>query len=278
MQDTKKKNDLVRNAEGNGPHLKKNSSQDTAEDAGHLAAFIRERQEDQAVQATTKLAESSRYDGKAALNRFQNVDKKVIRKKITKTHPDGTQSITFKFIVTSDEEAVSVSKDANKKIGFGSALVTHKASQVIPGHLLFEEDETLHQVKKRSNRGRGRRSSNDGGDNPTPKPRRPPGSQSKSRKSQEKKRQKRKRDDDDDDDDDIYTSSKTKPRNNRKRETKPHVKMREALEDIRSRCEKRPNSAPFHRPVDRISCPTYYETISNPIDLQTIKNKIERYA
>ena len=41
--------------------------------------------------------------------------------------------------------------------------------------------------------------------------------------------------------------------------------------------EARPGSRPFDKPVSRRALPRYYEVISNPIDLSTIRDKIGRY-
>lgn len=40
--------------------------------------------------------------------------------------------------------------------------------------------------------------------------------------------------------------------------------------------EARPFSGPFKRPVNRRMIPRYYEIISDPIDLQTIRDKNAR--
>ena len=41
--------------------------------------------------------------------------------------------------------------------------------------------------------------------------------------------------------------------------------------------EGRPHSGAFRRPVSRRAYPNYYELISDPIDLQTIRDKNKRY-
>ena len=43
-----------------------------------------------------------------------------------------------------------------------------------------------------------------------------------------------------------------------------------------STVETRPLSGPFKRPVNRRMIPRYYEVISDPIDLQTIRDKNAR--
>lgn len=63
-----------------------------------------------------------------------------------------------------------------------------------------------------------------------------------------------------------------------KRDKMPHVVFAKKLEGIRSLVERRPASGPFHKPVNRRQYPRYYEVISNPIDLSTIREKIQKYA
>jgi hypothetical protein len=62
------------------------------------------------------------------------------------------------------------------------------------------------------------------------------------------------------------------------RERMPHVILADRLELIRQDVEKRPNSVPFHRPVNRRSLPGYYEVISEPMDLLTIRDKNKRFV
>jgi hypothetical protein len=51
----------------------------------------------------------------------------------------------------------------------------------------------------------------------------------------------------------------------------------EKLEAIRAAVESRPFAGPFLKPVNRRHLPQYYERITHPIDLSTIKDKISRY-
>ena len=272
MQDTKKTHQLVKERKN-----KNGLSQDTTDDAGDLAAFLREKEENSALNKP-KHEKKLRGDGKNYANRFKHMDKKVIRRKITKTHPDGTQTVTFEFIIDCNEdELAEVSKKAAlRRKKQNSEKKKSKTSNPPIGHSMFEEDETTFRtmpVKRGKTRGRNR---NSDADYVQPKK----SSVSKKSKQKEgKKKQKRKRDEEDDD---IYSRPTLKRgTNNRKgrvssRELKPHAKMAECLEEIRSVCEKRPHSAAFHRPVDRIACPLYYDSIKNPIDLQTIRDKIKK--
>lgn len=80
----------------------------------------------------------------------------------------------------------------------------------------------------------------------------------------------------------YIATSKRKGTNNRRergsiRDRRPHVIFAERLEGIRSKVENRPSAGPFLKPVNRRQYPRYYEVISSPIDLQTIRDKINRY-
>jgi hypothetical protein len=81
---------------------------------------------------------------------------------------------------------------------------------------------------------------------------------------------------------DLYVvASKRKGTSNRRergsaRDRMPHVVFAGKLENIRSLVEKRPGSIPFHKPVNRRAVPRYYEVISNPIDLSTVREKIHK--
>jgi transcription initiation factor TFIID subunit 1 len=61
------------------------------------------------------------------------------------------------------------------------------------------------------------------------------------------------------------------------RQRLPHVVFSARLEKIRLDVERFPSSGPFVRPVDRRKFPHYYEKISDPIDLQTIRDKNQKF-
>lgn len=289
FQDTGKVNEIVSDRAGadgigNASRSKNMPSQDTAEEARDLVRFQRENREkinDEHASKAPSLSKPLRHDRNNGGRRFRNHDRKVIRRKVTKTYPDGTQTVTFQFIMPGDEERIS--KDLCKSTAKIGSTITKKKTKLSTrrvGHLLFEEDESsikMVAVKRRPNKGRGRRSD---ADYIQPRTKRMSGSQGKARQKTENKKPKRKRKkDDEEDEEDRY--AKRRGTNNRKekrsaRVNKPHAKMAERLEDIRSSCEKRDSSHFFHRPVDRTTYPNYYEVISNPIDLQTIRDKIKR--
>jgi hypothetical protein len=286
FQDTGKVNEIVSDRAGadgigNASRSKNMPSQDTAEEARDLVRFQRENREkkinDEHASKAPSFSKPLGHDRHNGGRRFRNHDRKVIRRKVTKTYPDGRQTVTFQFIMLGDDERIS--KDLCKSTPKIGSTLTKKKTKLSPrrvGHLLFEEDESsikMVAVKRGPNKGRGRRSDAD-------RTKRMSGSQSKARQQTENKKRKRKRKNDDEEDkEDRY--AKVRGTNNRKekrsaRVNKPHARMAERLEEIRSSCEKRNSSHYFHRPVDRAIIPMYYEVISNPIDLQTIRDKIKR--
>ena len=78
----------------------------------------------------------------------------------------------------------------------------------------------------------------------------------------------------------VYSASvKRKGTNNRKergsiRDRRPHVIFAGKLEAIRQTVEAKNEATPFRKPVPRKKYPRYYEMISHPIDLSTIRTKI----
>ena len=81
----------------------------------------------------------------------------------------------------------------------------------------------------------------------------------------------------------VYNAhAKRKTTNNRRergsiRDRRPHVIFAERLEEIRAKVESRPQVGVFMKPVNRRVLPRYYEIISNPIDLSTMRDKIGKY-
>jgi hypothetical protein len=83
---------------------------------------------------------------------------------------------------------------------------------------------------------------------------------------------------------DLYKSHvKGKGTSNRKergsaRERMPHVILSERLENVRSAVEGRPNVGAFLKPVQFELYPHYYEVIHEPIDLSAIREKNRKYG
>uniref|UniRef100_A0A7S1D8C8 Bromo domain-containing protein n=1 Tax=Cyclophora tenuis TaxID=216820 RepID=A0A7S1D8C8_CYCTE len=263
-----------------GPLAKRrDESQDMAKDAREYAALRREREEERTLTAQG-VANAVRSPTKSSMT-----GRKVIRKRITKTFPDGRQTITFKFILDSEEVERIIRKKEESKIDEKAKRSTskqaHKPNGRVFGHAMFEDDDNfeLDRSPSRSNKViRKRGPSHRGG--PKPMRKELQLSKQKSRASAEKRMKKRKRELDEAE---LYVApSKRKGTNNRRergvaRHRMPHVMMADKLESIRQQVEKRPRSGDFHRPVDRRLYPRYYEVISDPIDLQTIRDKNQKY-
>lgn len=61
------------------------------------------------------------------------------------------------------------------------------------------------------------------------------------------------------------------------RDRRPHVIFANRLEEMRNAVESRPTAGPFLKPVPRKTLPKYYEIISHPMDLSTIRSKIQNH-
>ena len=254
--------------------------QDLTKDARELAALKRQREEERlAREGLFAMAPSDQASRKLPL-----INRKIIRKKITKTHPDGRQVITFKFIVHPEEVGQVMARLQQKEDDRPRLRdrPEYPPDEKQIGHAIFEDEDDFefssrgrgHGLKRRGGGRRGR-----GGSTAKAMPRTTFG-KLKSSVSKEQRLKKRKREEDDLE---LYTSAaRRKGTSNRKergsiRDRRPHVIMADRLESIRSAIESRPSSGPFHKPVNRRTWPQYYEKISNPIDLSTIRDKIQKY-
>lgn len=218
-------------------------------------------------------------------------NRKVIRKKIVKTFPDGRQTTTFKFIVRPAEVGKLLARIGEKreiqkpqKWELIKYEIGHHEKPV--GHSMFEDEDDfdfatrgrLGATRRRGGRGRGR-----GGTGakrgPKPKNRTLQLGKLKTKVTKEERIKKRKRQEEEEE---LYIPpAKRKGTSNRRergsiRDRRPHVIFAERLESIRSMVESRPMAGPFHKPVSRKQFPRYYEAISNPIDLATIREKIQK--
>lgn len=290
FKDTEKANELLTN------HLR-NSTEDSEAYRAHLinkpkgkffereamalAALQREREEEQAVQKGLSVISQKELQNTSSAS---NMNRRVIRRKITKTNPDGTQRVSFEFIIQPNEvkkilleksEALDAKNIKKKRVDDDKLFFPLR--EPIGHSLLEDEDEGKVVVQKKFSRGsRGRKSFID--DDYSPSRRKASRGRSRGRVAGDQK-PKRKRSEDEDIEI-LLVSQRRKGTNNRKergaaRERMPHVLFADRLEQIRLSCEMRPNSGPFHRPVDK-AFNVYYERIQNPIDLSTIKDTISR--
>lgn len=263
--------------------------QDLTKDARELAALKRQREEERAAREGL-LARSKPPDSGFDIPPSSVVgDRKVIRKKVIKTFPDGRQQTTFKYIVQPNEVGKVMAKlnekketEKPKKIEFTKYEYSREDKPA--GHSMFEDEDDFDFASRgrgaKSRRGRrGGKAGTSTGAKRGPKPKALQLGKLKTKVSKEQRIKKRKREEEEAE---LYTTaSKRKGTSNRRergsiRDRRPHVIFAERLESIRAMVESRPSSGPFVKPVNRRMLPHYYEMISHPIDLATIRDKIQR--
>jgi hypothetical protein len=258
---------------------------DLSKDARELAALKRQREEERAAQEELQSAKPRK---EMPMTSSVATNRKVIRKRITKTHPDGKQTTTFKFVLHPEEVGKILSRLQQQadddRPRTRELTYEHGSDDKPPGHAIFEDEDDfeyssrgrLHTHKRR---GGSRRRGGSGGRG-APRARNLQLGKLKTKVSKEDRMKKRKREEEELE---VYaTSAKRKGTNNRRergsiRDRRPHVIFAEKLEAIRSAIESRPYAGPFVKPVNSRLIPRYYEVISHPIDLQTIRDKISRY-
>jgi hypothetical protein len=261
--------------------------QDLSKDARELAALKRQREEERAAREGL----SSLTPSKKPTNIAQHslVNRKIVRKKITKTHPDGRQTTTFKFVVHPEEVGKIMARLNQQKAHEKprrKEIPEYQADDKQIGHAFFEdEDDFEYSSRGRGSmlkrRGAGRRARAGATAKAPPRKKEFQFGKLKNKVSKEQRIKKRKRDEEEAE---LYESvSKRKGTSNRKergsiRARRPHVILADRLEAIRSTIESRPSSGPFVKPVNRRQLPRYYEVISHPIDLATIRDKIQKYV
>jgi transcription initiation factor TFIID subunit 1 len=281
FQDEKTGTQLLANhrrEEGAGPGgLQRESSQDLAAEARDLAALRRQQEEDRAA-----------ADGidKNAPARRSMIGKKVVRRRIMRTYPNGTQETIFKFILADDEiEKVFMRKREEGQNGYGLGSPPrkqiHKQNDRAHGHAMFEEDDNYELASTElphSRMAKGRK-----GPSAKVAKRRmiPQAGKLKGKIGADKRMKKRKKEMEEAE---LYVppSKRIRTGNNRRergagRQRLPHVIFSTRLEKIRMDVERFPSSGPFLRPVDRRKFPEYYEKIVDPIDLQTIRDKNQKF-
>jgi Protein of unknown function (DUF3591)/Bromodomain len=261
---------------------------DMTKDARELAALKRQREELRAAQEGFQTMRPKGDDWAASA--APGVKRKVIKKIIRKTHPDGRQTTTFKFILQPEEVGkIMARKSAEEEKPRVSEMkfdYSYGVEEKPPGHAMFEDDDDFDYSSKgrlMSNRRRGvgnKKRTIPGGRAVVGRPRTLQIGKLKTKVSKEERMRKRKREEEELE---VYVATaKRKGTNNRRRERgsirerRPHVMYAEKLESIRSSVEARETAGPFLKPVNRRLLPQYYELISHPIDLSTIRDKISR--
>ena len=285
MTNTGEANRLVSGLGGGGAL----DSQALSKDAREYAALQRAREEERAMQ-----------EGLSKGTGFGMGDKpkkraKVIRRKITKTHPDGTQTVTFEFIVNSEKVDDIIAKKKEKELDDKKKNEKkrkkkladeghHDNDSTCVGQAMFEDEDNVKQPR-RSNKIKIKKETHvihRKGPGPKKASHSKMTSIKHSRKlDQENRKKKRMKLEEEAD---LYTKHvRGKGTNNRKergaaRERMPHVIFSDRLEALRSAVEGRPNAGAFHKPVPRDLYPHYYEIITHPIDLSFIREKNQKYG
>jgi hypothetical protein len=283
-------NELVASHAGGGKEFSRDLGRTVTQDknltmdARELAALKRQREEDRQAQEGLQ-AMDAKLDATGAGN-IGMANRKVIRKKITKTHPDGRQTTTFKFVVQPLDVGKTMARlhenpDDDRPSRIKEIKYEYGPDEKPPGHAMFEDEDDFEYSSRgrlHSNRRRGPGRKKDIQSNP--RGRALQLGKLKTRTSNEERIRKRKREEDELE---VYSvSAKRKGTSNRRergsiRDRRPHVIFAEKLEAIRSVIDTRPFAGPFLKPVNRRLIPRYYEVISHPIDLSTIRDKINRY-
>jgi hypothetical protein len=262
--------------------------QDVTKDARELAALKRQREEER--QAKEGLQSMRTADSIPGGGTVLGIGRTAIRKRITTTHPDGRQTTTFKFVLHPEEVGKIIyrlQQNAEKRSRNREMKYDRGVDEKPPGHAMFEDDDDFEYSSKGglhsiSRRGGGRRRGGAIGGRGTPRRRTLQlGGKLKTRISTEERMRKRRREEDELE---VYAiSAKRKGTNNRRergsiRDRRPHVIYAEKLEAIRADVEARPAAGPFQKQVNPRIIPRYYEVISHPIDLSTIRDRISRYV
>lgn len=210
----------------------------------------------------------------------------------SQTRPDGSQTVTFEFIVNRDKVDEIIEKKKHKegdekkrtkkKKKKLSAIDMVDTDDSVVGHVMFEDDGNVKmrrslklKIKKEtrvvSRKGPGPKKASHSKFTSIKH------SRAQAQENRKKKRMKLQ------EEAELYKSHvRGKGTSNRKergsaRERMPHVILADRLEAVRSAVEGRPNAGAFHKPVSRALYPHYYEIILEPIDLQTIREKNRKY-
>lgn len=263
MENTGTANRLVANHLGGTSGMRSMGQEALSQEARELADFQRQQEEERAIKEGLGQAVSG-GDLKAK-KKF-----KVIRRKITKTNPDGTQVVTFEFIVNKEtvesimekkkqkEENEKPHKKKKKKTDEDEDLDESRCV----GHAMFEDEDNT--------RSRGRRSIKLSMKKETLTSRKGTGpkkvSQNKLSSTVKHKREllktKRLKEKEEAEMYKSHVSGKgTSARKKRGsvRDRMPHVILSDRFETIRAKVESRPYAGPFFKPVSRTDFPTYYE-------------------
>ena len=264
MENTGTANRLVADQYGGAAGMRSiRQGQDSfSQEARELADFQRQQEEERAIKEG--LGQNVPGGDLKAKKKF-----KVIRRKITKTNPDGTQVVTFEFILNKEKVESIMEKKQKKETEKPQKKKKKKIdgdedgdeSRCV-GHAMFEDEDNVKSRGRRSIKiSMTKEKVRKGGAKKA--------SQSKLSSTVKHKRdlvkQKRLKEKEEAEMYKSHVSGKgTSARKKRGsvRERMPHVILSDRFEAIRSKVEMRPAAGPFLRPVSRTAFPKYYEVRS----------------
>lgn len=205
---------------------------------------------------------------------------------VQQTNPDGSQTITFEFIVEKSKVDEIITKlktgsdDSKKKKDKHHDVDDDDEACV--GHAFWEDEDNEKKFSKKL--GIKMKKTRLGKQKTGPKKASHNKTTNIVKYTHEKKKEDRKKKRQTlQEERELYKPQhKTKGTSNRKergaaRDRMPHVILSDRLELIRASVEARPNAVAFHKPVNREHYPRYYEMIPQPIDLQSIREKNRKY-
>lgn len=238
-----------------------------SQEARELAAFQRQREEERAIQEG--LGQVAPGGDPKAKKKY-----KCIRRKVTKTNPDGTQVVTFEFIVHKEKVDTIIEKMRQKEENEKPKKKKKKSdggedvdeSRCV-GHAMFEDEDNF--------KSRGRRSTTKPSMKNEKNVRKKLSSPKKASHSkltssvkhkrdlvQEQRRQKRLKEKEEAEMYKSHVSGKgisARKKRGSVRDRMPHVILSDRFESIRAKVESRPHAGPFLKPVSRVYIPDYYE-------------------
>ncbi|GMI02141.1 hypothetical protein TrLO_g10063 [Triparma laevis f. longispina] len=244
------------------------------EDAAEFLALKKSMREDKEDAKAYEGVDREALEKDAAAS---GANKAVIRKKIIKTFPDGTQETTFQFIVqnknsqTHTLEAIrrqtanaQRKQEAWRKVQLTSNAGKHDGGdQKVLGHAMFAEGRTGINVPRGAKKGKKGKRKNE--TNLTELNFQPQMNKFKKANKMDNAGWER-----------YAHGSRTTGEDRRRRrtqETKPHIEMRTIFDSIIDQLRAVECSADFRRPVNAKQFPDYRRRVKRPMDLNTMLKK-----
>jgi len=262
MENTGTANRLVADHLGGVSGMRSMGREELSQEARELADFQRQQEEERAIKEGL---------GQAVLGGDYKAKKKfkVIRRKITKTNPDGTQVVTFEFIVNKEKVESILEKMKQKEENEKPKKKKKKTegdedvdeSRCV-GHAMFEDEDNVKSRGRRSIKLLMKKEKVTDRKGTGPKKASHSKLSSAVKHKRDLARQKRLKEKEEAEIYKSHVSGKgisARKKRGSVRDRMPHVILSDRLESIRAQVEARPNANPFHKPVSRALFPHYYE-------------------